>query len=230
MKVAFTLVALLCAALPLAAQSLAEIEAEPVVKQRRGETAVAGQCLTEQELELIASLYALRRPTVGREGPEGGDDPAPFDPHYLVGTWKIEGALSDSPLGEAGEFLGTETVVYKGDCVYEATLEATFGEEPLQVSSRLVYDRRFSYLVRIEDDSRGFELLKVGTLGGDPGGYFSHHWQAPPVDRDGEKVRLRGRTYMTSPIAYRLRMQISVDEGPFVNYGTAWWRRAESDP
>ena len=112
----------------------------------------------------------------------------------------------------------------------DASLLQTLGEQPLQVSARLVYDRRFSYLVRIEDDSRGFELFKVGTLGGDPGGYFSHHWQAPAVDRGGKKVRLRGRTYMTSPTAYRLRMQISVDGGPFVNYGTAWWRRAESDP
>ena len=48
-------VAILCvlSAAPSAAQTLAEIEAEPVVKLQRGETAVPDQCLTQQELDLI---------------------------------------------------------------------------------------------------------------------------------------------------------------------------------
>ena len=41
---------------------------------------------------------------------------------------------------------------------------------PVTVTTRMVYDRRSKYLVRIEDDSRGFELLKMGRIGGDPGG------------------------------------------------------------
>ena len=49
------------------------------------------------------------RPTVGLE--ENGDDPVPFDPHYLVGSWRIEGSLADSALGAGGEFSGSETVV-----------------------------------------------------------------------------------------------------------------------
>ncbi len=63
------------------AQSPAEIEAEPLAKLQPGETAVPGQCLTEQELDLIGRLDALTRPTVGVEGSGGGDDPAPFEPH-----------------------------------------------------------------------------------------------------------------------------------------------------
>ena len=217
-------------AVAVVAQTPAQVEAEPILKLRSGETPVEGECLTEEELELIAGLNALRRPTVGREGQDHGDDPAPFNPHYMVGTWEIEGVLPDSALGDAGEFLGTETVRYTGDCTYESTLEATLGDEPLTVSARMIYDRRSSYLVRLEDDSRGFELLKVGTVGGDPGGYYSHHWEAPPVDRDGTSVRLRGRTYMTSPMAYQLRMQVSADGGSYVNFGTVRWRRAGSTP
>ena len=220
----------LATASAIAGQSPAEVEAEPIVKLRAGETAVEGQCLSEQELELIAALNRLRRPTVGVEGEEQGDDAAPFDPHYFVGSWAIEGVLPSSPLGEAGEFLGTENVRHVDGCTYESTLEATLDEQRVTVTSRLIYDRRSRYLIRIEDDSRGFEVIKLGSMGGDPGGYFSHHWQAPAIRHSEAKVQLKGRTYVRSPVAYRLRMQMSVDDGPFTNYGTLWWRRAESEP
>ena len=101
-------------AAPLAAQTRAQIEAEPIQKLRSGETAVSGECLTREELDLLTGLNALRRPTVGVEG--DGDDPAPFDPHYFIGTWDIEGVLPDSALGEAGEFYGTETVRHLQGC------------------------------------------------------------------------------------------------------------------
>ena len=219
----------LCVALaaPLAAQTPAEIEAEPLVKLRPGETRVPGQCLTREQLDLIDGLNALRRPTVGVEGEGGGDDPAPFDPHYFVGTWEIEGVLPESPLGEAGDFLGTETTRHVADCTYESTTRATLPDGAITITARLIYDRRSQYLVRFEDDSRGFELVKVGAVRGDAGGYSSHHWEAPPITRQGKTVRLQGRTYITSPFAFRNRMQISVDDGPFANFGTVWRERAE---
>jgi hypothetical protein len=62
--------------------------------------------------------------------------------------------------------------------------------------------------------------VKVGVLRGDPGGYFSHHWEAPAIDVRGSQVRMRGRTYITSPFAMRDRTEISVDGGPFTNFGT----------
>ncbi len=105
-----------CVATPLAAQTADEVEAEPIVKLQPGETRVPGQCLTQQELDLIDGLNALRRPTVGVEGDDEGDDMAPFNPHYFVGTWEIEGVLPESPLGEAGEFLGTETIRHVEGC------------------------------------------------------------------------------------------------------------------
>ena len=60
-------------------------------------------------------------------------------------------------------------------------------------------------MVWLEDDSRGFQLVKIGPLAGDPGGYSSHHWQASAVTRHGSEVRLSGRTYIQSPDGYRLR-------------------------
>ena len=213
---------------PAAAQTAAEIEAEPIVKLEPGETPVPGECLTREELDLIDALNALRRPTVGVE--EDGDDPQPFNPHYLVGTWNIEGVLPDSPLAPAGDFAGTETVRHVDGCNYASTIEATVGDEAVTIETLMVYDRRARYLVRIEDDSRGFRLVKVGRVGGDPGGYFSHHWEAPVVARPDGEVRLAGRSYMTSPYAYQVRMRMSIDGGPFVNFGSVWWDRAESEP
>lgn len=214
-------------AAPVAAQTPEEIEAEPLVKLEPGETAVPGQCLTQQELDLIDGLNALRRPTVGVEGEGGGDDAPPFDPQYFVGTWKVEAVLPESPLGEAGDFLGTETIRHVDGCTYESKTAATTPEGSLTITSRLIYDRHVGYLVRIDDDSRGFELLKVGAMRGDPGGYTSHHWEAPVITRQGSEVRLRGRALITSPFALRERMQISVDGGPFMNFGTVWRERVD---
>ncbi len=226
-NVALSVCLLLAVAASAAAQTPAELEAEPIVKLQPGETEVDGQCLTEQELDVIARLNALRRPTLGVEGDNEGDDPAPFDPHYFVGRWEVEGVLPDSPLAESSEFVGTETVRHVEGCAYASTIEASTFDGDVTVESILVYDRRMKYLVRLEEDSRGFELLKVGRLGGDPGGYFSHHWEAVPIERQGGRVRLAGRTFMLSPFHYDVRMRMSVDGEPFVNYGTLRWRRLD---
>ena len=218
---------LLAVAASAAAQTPAELEAEPIVKLQPGETEVDGQCLTEQELDVIARLNALRRPTLGVEGDNEGDDPAPFDPHYFVGRWEVEGVLPDSPLAQSSEFVGTETVRHVEGCTYASTIEASTFDGDVTVESILVYDRRMKYMVRLEEDSRGFELLKVGRVGGDPGGYFSHHWEAAPVERQDGRVRLAGRTFMLSPFHYDVRMRMSVDGEPFVNYGTLRWRRLD---
>lgn len=214
----------LASALQAVAQTPAQIEAEPILKLQPGETAVPGECLTQQELDLLAGLRALRRPTVGVEG--DGDDQAPFNPHYFVGAWEVEGVLSESPLGESTEFYGTEVFRHVGGCNYESTLKATTVGGDVTIESRLIYDRRASYLVRLEDDSRGVEFVKIGRIGGDPGGYYSHHWQAAPVTSQGQQVRLTGRTFMLSPFRYEIQTRISVDGGPFVNFGTVRWERA----
>ena len=227
---ACTVLLLAAAAAPAGAQTTAQIEAEPLVKLQPGETLTPDQCLSQQELALIAGLNALRRPTVGVEREGEGDDPAPFDPHYLIGEWHIEGVLPESPLAPAGYFVGTETVRHAGGCTYESRIEATVDDAPVTVDALMVYDRRAKYLVRIEDDSRGFRLVKVGRVGGDPGGYYSHHWEAAPVTRGDAGIRLRGRTYMTSPFAFQVRTRMSTDGGPFVNFGAVWWERSETEP
>ena len=187
------------------AQTEEQVEAEPVVKLQPGETPVPGECLTEQELTLIDGLNALRRPTVGQESEGDHDDHVPFNPHYFLGEWQVEGVLPETPLGLAGEFYGTETFTHVDGCTYESVLEVTVPDGTVTITSLVVYDRRTDYLIRIEDDSRGFELVKVGPVAGDPGGYFSHHWFAPPVTVNGSGVQLRSDRLNASKLVQTLR-------------------------
>ena len=204
---------------------------EPAVRLEAGETVVPGECLTKEELTLMSRLQALKRPTLGVETAGEGDDQPRFNPNYLLGTWTIEGTLPESPLGPAGDFVGSETVRYADHCTYESTAKIKRPDQAITITSVTVYDRRAMYMVRQERDSRGFELLKTGAVGGDAGGYFSHHWDAPQITlKGGRKVRLKGTSFFASPENYRLRMQISVDGGPFANYGTIWWRRDGAKP
>jgi hypothetical protein len=209
-----------------AAQAPQTPAAQPPVKLRSGETPVAGQCLTEEELELTKGLQALTRPTRGVEFADH-DDQMRFDSHYFVGTWRIEGVLPESPLGAAGDFTGTETVRYLSNCAYESTVQAKLGDVAFTVKALQVYDRKARYMVRLEQDSRGFQLLKTGPVGGDSGGYFTHHWEVPVFTYKGRKIRLTGTTFLASPVNHRVRMFMSIDDQPTLNYGTTWWRRQE---
>jgi hypothetical protein len=100
----------------------------------------------------------------------------------------------------------------------------------MRIDLPLAFAGASAELVRLEQDSRGFQLLKTGPVGGDSGGYFTHHWEAPAVTYKGKKVRLTGSTFIASPVNHRLRMQIAVDDQPSGSYGATWWRRQESAP
>jgi hypothetical protein len=195
------------------------------VRLQPGETAVAGQCLTQQELDLNQRLHALTRPTRGVEAGEDADDVIRFDPNGLVGRWNVEGVIPESPLGPAGDMAGVDVVRHLRDCTYESVLQVKGLGPAYTVKSLIVYDRQANYMVRTEQDSRGFQILKMGILGGDAGGYFTHHWQTPEFTHGGKRIRLQGSSFVASPDNHRIRMQIAVDDGPWTAYGTLWWRR-----
>lgn len=195
------------------------------VKLQAGETAVPGECLTKEELDLNQRLKALTRPTRGVEAGADGDDPLRFNPSYLVGKWNIDGVVPESPLGPAGDMSGVDTVRHVRDCTYESTLQVKAPGPAYTVKSLVVFDRQAGYMMRLEQDSRGFQMLQAGVIGGDAGGYFSHHWQSPEFSFKTRRVRLQGTSFYASPENYRVRMQIAVDDQPFTAYGTLWWRR-----
>jgi hypothetical protein len=222
LKVAVASSVLVAAVVAVGAQAPARPSA---VKLQPGETSVPGQCLTRQELDLNQQLRALTRPTRGAEAGEDGDDPVRFDPSHLTGRWNVEGVVPDSPLGPAGDMAGLDIVRHLRDCTYESVLQVKGLGPAYSVKTLVVYDRHAGYMVRLEQDSRGFQILKIGMLGGDAGGYFSHHWQTAEFTHSGKRIRLQGSSFYASPDNHRVRMQISVDDGPWLAYGTLWWRR-----
>ena len=224
----------LLAAAILCAASLASLSAQrggqvaplpPAMKLQTGETPVQGQCLSREELDLNKGLQTMDRPSRGVEAGANADDDLMFDPNYLTGKWNIDGVVPESPLGPAGNVVGVDTVAHKRDCTYESRLQVTGLGAPFTVVSRIVYHRGPKFMVNIEQDSRGFQLLKMGVVGGDSGGYFSHHWEAPEITHKGKRIRLQGTSFFASPDNYRVRMRMSVDDQPFTAYGTLWWRR-----
>lgn len=223
-RLTVTLALTLLVGAELVGQPSQQAPRQPPVKLQAGETMVAGECLTKEELELNRGLQALTRPTIGVEQPNG-DDPPRFNPHYFLGRWNIEGIVPESPLSPAGEMSGVETVRHVDGCTYESTADIKTPGGAYKVESLIVYDRQAGYLVRREKDSRGFELLKAGVLGGDSGGYFSHHWDAPSITYKSTRLHLKGTTFFASPDNFRLRMQLSAGKEAPMNYGTIWWRR-----
>src|SRR5580765_4875007 len=194
------------------------------VKLQPGETAVPGECLTKEELDLNQRLKALTRPTRGVEAGQDGDDPLRFNPNYFVGKWNVEGVVPESPLGPAGEMSGIDTIRHLRDCTYESTLQVKGLGPAFTVKSLIVFDRQAGYMIKLEQDSRGFQVLQAGPLGGDAGGYFSHHWEPPEFAYKAKRVRLQGTSFFASPENFRVRMQIAVDDQPFIAFGTLWWR------
>jgi len=226
---AIVLVAMVASLVSLSAQAPRPAPAaQPAVRLQAGETPVPGECLTKEELDLNQRLQALTRPTRGVEAGQEGDDPIRFNPGYLVGKWNVDGVVPESPLGPAGEMTGVDTVRHVRDCTYESTLQVKGLGPVFTVRSTIVFDRQGGYMVKLEQDSRGFQVLETGVVGGDAGGYFSHHWQSPEFTYKTRRVRLQGTSFFASPENYRVRMQIAVDDQPFTAYGTLWWRREGS--
>lgn len=191
----------------------------PLLVRAHGETPVPGKCLFKEDLDLIAARGALTRTTLNN------DQEAPFDPDYLIGRWTFDYDIPESALGPEGHISGSETIQYSDGCLYESTIQAKGPAGAFTVKSTMIYDPSAHYMVVLEHDSRGFEVVKSGRVGGDSGGFYTYHWQAMPFTFKGKKVRLKGTNFTASPGNYRLRTEISEGDDPFVNLGTVWLKR-----
>jgi hypothetical protein len=80
------------------------------------------------------------------------------------------------------------------------------------------------YAIRHEV-TRDLSLLMAGMLGGDLGGTYSHFWESPPIQHNGARISLKGRTLLTSPAAYRVNLQISVDGSEYQNFGSMFYTK-----
>jgi hypothetical protein len=204
---------------PIHGQTAPPASSEPLLVRAPGETPVPGKCIFKEDLDLIAARGALKRTT------RNNDAEAPFDPDYLVGRWTFDYDLPESAIGAGGQISGTETIQHTNGCLYESTTQAKGPNGAFTIKSTIVYDPSSHYMLVQERDSRGFEVLKYGQVGGDSGGFYTHHWEAVPFTVHGKKVSLKGSTFMASPGNYRVRTHIAEGDDPFVNLGTVWMKR-----
>jgi hypothetical protein len=182
------------------------------------------QCLSDEELNVNKTLKALTRPTTK------SDPNWIFDPDYLLGDWKFEWDMPETPISAGGKTVGTYHFKRIEDCYYEGQLDASGPDGRYTAAVTVVYDPTLKYLVWLENDSRGFTTLRTGRVAGDLGGYFTHHWDVPAFTYKGKVVRLSGTTFFSSPTTFRYRPRISVDGGEYENYGNPWIVRQNSAP
>lgn len=145
---------------------------------------------------------------------------------YFLGTWAFDWNVPESPLGPAGKLKGTET--YTKGSEPGTYLSVIAGEGPmgkLNGKATTTYDEKQRTVRRTETGYFPMPLTKTGPIGGDLGGYYTIHWETPAITRDGKTVRLKGKTQMLSPANYRLQVLISIDGGPFTNFGSPWFRK-----
>jgi hypothetical protein len=180
------------------------------------------QCLGDAELQVLAKLKALNRPT-------SPDDPVPpFNPDYFVGVWTMEYDAPDTPLAPEGMHTGTLTVRHVDGCYYEGELSAKGPRGAVYTQKiQIVYDTSAKYLTWIETDSRGYTLFKPGTIGADLGGYFTHYFETQGFkpSKNGPELHVKGNTFVASPSNFRIRRSLSVDGEAYMNIGEMWFRK-----
>ena len=150
---------------------------------------------------------------------------------YFLGSWSFEWNVPESPLGPAGKIKGRET--YKKAANGSAYESEIVGDGPggaFKGRATTNYNEKEKVVTRSETGIFGVALTKSGPIGGDLGGYYTIFWESAPIKKDGKTIKLKGKTLMLSPAHYRLTVQISVDGGPYTNFGNPWFRKAESKP
>jgi hypothetical protein len=157
------------------------------------------------------------------------DAQSKFNMDYFVGEWAFESSVSDSPLGSGGPISGTEIVrnVWDGR-FWDITIKGEGPDGPFTGKGIITYQDTFAgqFYTRYEV-TRGIALLRTGNLGCDLGGTCNLHFETPPFEHNGARIQLRGRYYLTSPFAYRVTTEISVDKGEYRNFGTARYTKDE---
>lgn len=173
------------------------------------------------------STIAHRTQQQSARATDPADPMPPPNLDYFVGTWVFEWNVPESPLGPAGKLKGKETYKKLNATTWESLIEGEGPAGALRGTTTTVYNEKDKSVTRTETGFFGqLKLKKTGPIGGDLGGYYTIHWETEPITQNGKTVRLKGKTLMLSPANYRLQVQISVDGGPYTNFGNPWFRKA----
>lgn len=154
------------------------------------------------------------------------DDKVPtFDFNYFIGKWNFTWDVPEGPLGPAGTISGTTEFKPVDGKYYEAVTEATGPAGPVKMTELIGYLAERNTLTRYVTDARGFSYLQLGSIGGDLGGYFTVYYDGAPFTVNGKSVRLKSTMRLLSPMNFKVQTTISVDGGPYTNFGNPWWRK-----
>jgi hypothetical protein len=158
---------------------------------------------------------------------EKSDEVPPFDYDlYFPGKWVFEWRVPESPLGPAGTIQGTEEFERSEDGrFYRSRLQGSGPGGEFTVDADIVYEKDHRVFVRHRKDSRGFDMVETGRIGGDLGGFYTIHFESARFAANGHEVRLQMKTRLVSPVHYKVEAKISVDGGPFTSFGNPWWRK-----
>ena len=187
---------------------------------------VAAPATSAQPPDPSAGQARGQAPDRGR--PTRHDDEQPlldFDTYFLGAPWTFEWNVPDGPLGEAGPITGTTTYKALGGSKYEATTEAEGPSGKFTVREAFDYQKDQKTMSRHVTDTRGFAFDETATIGADLGGFYNILFESAPFPAGGHTVRMRHTMRLGAPLAYRVATSVSVDGGPFVNFGNPWWRK-----
>lgn len=182
-------------------------------------------------LLILQPLFSQTAPAQSKQQPtratEPGDPMPPPNMDYFVGSWSFEWNVPESPLGPAGKMKGKETYTRSpSDGGYESKIEGDGPLGAIKGHATTVYNEKERIVTRSEKTGFfGVATTSTGPIGGDLGGYYTIHWETAPIVKGGKTIRLKGKTHMLSPAHYRLQVMISVDGGPFTNFGSPWFRK-----
>ena len=154
------------------------------------------------------------------------DEQPPFSfEDYFPGKWNFEWDVPDGVLGPSGTVKGS--IVYKkiDATFFEATTTAAAPGGTLTIKELIAYRKDGKTAARYVTDSRGFSYQQIAPVGGDLGGYFNIYYESSPFTYNGKTVRIKNALRLTSPLRYRNSVTVSVDGGPFVNYGSSWYEK-----
>jgi len=165
-------------------------------------------------------------PDLGR--PTKVDDALPlfnFD-EYFPGKWTFEWDIPEGALGPSGHITGA--TIYKtidAGKFYEATTDASGPGGAFKLRETIAYQKENKTLARQVADSRGFAFLQAGTIGGDLGGLYTIYFDGSPFTYNGKTIRIKHAMRLLSPLNYKVSTTVSVDGGPYKNYGNPWWKK-----
>jgi hypothetical protein len=186
-----------------------------------GLAATIGATMTAQQTLPKGQMPELGRPT------KVGDELPLFDfDGYFTGKWTFEWDMPEGVLGESGRVTGTTTYkVIEAGTSYQADTDATGPGGAFTVRETFGYQKENKTISRQVTDSRGFSYTQSGTIGGDLGGIYNLLLESSPFTYSGHSVRIKHTLRTMSPFNYKVATSVSVDGGPFRNYGNPWWRK-----